>query len=509
MKSFSTYRVLIVDDVKADVDVLVQSLRDEYKLSVALDGESALEIARRVKPDLILLDVQMSGMDGYEVCRRLAASEVTRGIPVILQTSLTDAEDEAQGLALGAVDYVTKPFNPTLLRARVRNHIELKRHRDDLERLVRERTLELQRTQTVMIESLGTLAECRDPETGGHIKRTQAYVKALALQLRRNPKFAAQLNDDYVELLHLSAPLHDVGKLGVRDDILFKPGKLEDSEFAQMKRHTAFGEEALRITEEKLGRSSFLSMARDIAYTHQERWDGSGYPRGLKGDEIPLSGRLMALADVYDALISKRVYKPPVPHAEAVEVIRNGAGTHFDPDLVEAFMAVCETFRNVALTYADCDEERVMLGGVSAGTMVKGRSFLVVEDQDVIREIMRSQLASAGAWVRGAADGQEAYEAYRLSPCEVVLTDIEMPRMDGYALVAAIRALPDAGGRPIVLAITARDFDMNERKARECGFDGYMLKPLELPVLEAKLAALAKKAQARSISEAGLMGKSQ
>lgn len=495
MKDLSDCRVLIVDDVKVNVDVLVQALRSDFKLSVAMDGENALAIARKTKPDLILLDVSMPGMDGYEVCRRLMSDEATRHIPVILQTSLSDAQDEAKGLALGAVDYITKPFNTELLRARVRNHLELKRHRDDLERLVQERTRELQRTQTVMIESLATLAEYRDPETGGHIKRTQAYVKALAQCLRRNPQYAPRLTDEYIELLRISAPLHDVGKLSVPDSVLLKPGKLDDAEFKQMKRHTAFGDEALRISEEKLGQGTFLHTAREIAYTHHEKWDGSGYPQGLKKDEIPLSGRLMALADVYDALISKRVYKPPMPHEEAVVVIRAGSGTHFDPDLVEAFLSIHETFRNIALTYADCDEEREMLGGVPAGTAMRARTFLVVDDTEVIREIMQSQLAAAGCTVAVAANGREAYETFRRRPSDVVLTDIEMPEMDGCALVGAIRALDNAGRRPIVLAITASDFDLNEQEARERGFDGYMLKPLDLTVLETKLAILTKGAE--------------
>jgi putative two-component system response regulator len=494
VKSRAECRILIVDDVKANVDLLVELLRNDYKLSVAMNGETALAIARKTRPDLILLDVSMPGMDGYEVCRRLAADEETRGIPVILQTSRTDAEDEARGLALGAVDYIIKPFHPELLRARVRNHLELKRHRDDLEALVEERTRELQRTQTVMIESLGTLAEYRDPETGGHIQRTQAYVKALALHLRRNPKFAAGLTDEYIELLRISAPLHDVGKLGVPDSVLLKPGRLEEAEFEMMKRHTVFGHEALRITEEKLGQGTFLRVAREIAYSHQEKWDGSGYPRGLKGEDIPLCGRLMALADVYDALISKRAYKSPWPHEKAVEEIRRCGGTHFDPDVVGAFLEIQETFRNIALTYADFDEEREALGGVRAGSLIRAKTFLVVDDVEVVREIMRSQLAAAGAEVETAANGREAYELFRQRPRDVVLTDIEMPEMDGYALVQALRAPGPATRRPVVLAITASDFDLNEREARERGFDGYMLKPLDLAILEIKLATLARSA---------------
>ena len=495
MRVLSESRILIVDDVKANVDLLVQVLRHNYKLSVAMDGDSALAIARKARPDLILLDVSMPGMDGYEVCRILMADESTRDIPVILQTALADAEDEAKGLALGAVDYITKPFHPELLRARVRNHIELKRHRDDLERLVQERTRELLRTQTVMIESLGTLAEFRDPETGGHVKRTQAYMKALAMHLRQSRRYLPLLTDEYIELLRISAPLHDVGKLGVPDGVLLKPGKLTDAEFALVKQHTIFGNDALRISEDKLGRGTFLHTAREIAYTHHEKWNGSGYPQGLKKDEIPLSGRLMAIADAYDALISKRVYKPPMRHERAVEIIRAGRGSHFDPDLVDAFLAIHETFRNIALTYADCDEERRMLGNVLAGTATQARSFLIVEDNEVDREIMQSQLVAAGCRVDVAANGRAACATFRRRPCDVVLTDIEMPEMDGYALAEALRTMENARRHLIILAITASDFDLNEQNSHGRGFDGYMLKPLDLAVLETKLATLLKGAE--------------
>ena len=356
MKSQAECRILIVDDVKANVDLLVELLRNDYKLSVAMNGETALAIARKTRPDLILLDVSMPGMDGYEVCRRLAADGETRGIPVILQTSRTDAEDEARGLALGAVDYIIKPFHPELLRARVRNHLELKRHRDDLEALVEERTRELQRTQTVMIESLGTLAEYRDPETGGHIKRTQAYVKALALHLRRNPKFAAGLTDEYIELLRISAPLHDVGKLGVPDSVLLKPGRLEEAEFEMMKRHTVFGHEALRITEEKLGQGTFLRVAREIAYSHQEKWDGSGYPDGLAQAEIPLPARMMAVVDVYDAIRSTRPYKKAQPHEQAAAFLHECRGRHFDPKIVDVFLSCDAEVQSIRYQWNDSNE---------------------------------------------------------------------------------------------------------------------------------------------------------
>ena len=407
-----------------------------YKLLIAKSGKSALEIVRKAHPDLVLLDIMMPEMDGYEVCRRLKSAEETRHIPVIFLTAMADAEDEAKGLALGAVDYITKPINPELVRARVQNHLELKRHRDHLEQLVRVKTREVQLTQAVMIESLATLAEYRDPETGGHIKRTQNYVKALAVKLKGHPRFRDLLDEQTIELLYLSAPLHDMGKVGVRDHILLKPGRLEDAEFAEMKKHTLFGEEALRITEQKLGQSTFLRHAREIAGSHQEKWDGSGYPRGLTGEAIPVSGRLMALADVYDALISKRVYKPPFPHAKAVQIIQEGRGTHFDPDVVEAFLALEDTFRNIALTFADCDEEREALGGAHpAGTCgAAGRviRILVAEDNPINREIMLSQLTGLGHTVDTADDGREALRSYQAGQFDLVLTDIEMPEMDGY-----------------------------------------------------------------------------
>ena len=486
-------KILLVDDNTANLQVLRENLEGlGYKLLIAKNGKSALEIVQKARPDLILLDIMMPEMDGYEVCRRLKGVDETRHIPVIFLTAMADAEDEAKGLALGAVDYITKPINPELVRARVRNHLELKRHQDRLEDLVRMKTREVQLTQAVMIESLATLAEYRDPETGGHIKRTQNYVKALAVHLKDHVGFQNLLGEETIELLYLSAPLHDVGKVGVRDHILLKAGRLDDAEFEQMKRHTLFGEEALRRTEQKLGKSTFLQLAREIAATHQEKWDGSGYPGGLKGTEIPVSGRLMALADVYDALISKRIYKPPMPHEKAVEIIREGRGTHFDPDVVDAFLALEDTFRNIALTFADCDEERQALSGAKAAAgCPEGRvtRVLLAEDNPINREIMLSQLAALGYNADEAASGKEALQRYRTGKYDLVLTDIEMPEMDGYGLARQIRELEEAAGRRTpILAITASDFDLDKGKARAAGFDGYMLKPLDPKVLAKKLA---------------------
>ncbi|MFO7751637.1 MAG: response regulator [Desulfobacteraceae bacterium] len=354
-------RILVVDDSPSNIDVILEVLEELYVVIVATNGAEALSIVKKNRPDLILLDIMMPDMNGYEVINLLKADERTNDIPVIFLTALDEVNDEVKGLDMGAVDYVVKPFSPKLLKRRVQNHIALKNHRDHLESLVSERTRMLNLTQDVTIESLGNLAEYRDQETGGHIKRTKNYVRALALGLREKKKYAKEMSDSHIELLTKSAPLHDIGKVGVPDSILMKPGKLTAREFEEMKEHTVYGRDIIRASEKNLGEDSFLSLARKIAYSHHEKWDGSGYPQGLIAEDIPLSGRIMAVADVYDALISKRVYKPPFPHKKAVEIIRKDRGGHFDPDVTDVFLQMEEQFRKIALEYADFDEEREML----------------------------------------------------------------------------------------------------------------------------------------------------
>ena len=348
-------RVLVVDDTETNVDLLVGMLDEVYDVRVATDGAGALEAVAEEKPDMILLDVMMPGMDGYEVCRRLKASPETRDIPVIFLTAMTGENDEARGLALGAVDYIAKPFSPELVKSRVNNQIELKRYRDRLEDLVRERTSELAATQEVAIYCLASLTETRDPETGGHILRTQRYVRTLAERLRWRPAYGSALDGATVDLLYKSAPLHDIGKVGVPDAILRKPGKLTPEEFEEMKKHTVYGMQALRVAEKRLGTNSFMRLAAEIAYSHHEKWDGTGYPRALHGADIPVSGRIMALADVYDALVSRRVYKEPFTHEHALSLVAEGRGTSFDPEMVDCFLGMEDDIRAIAREYPDDD----------------------------------------------------------------------------------------------------------------------------------------------------------
>ncbi len=359
--------ILVVDDTPENLLLMRDLLKDSYQIRVANGGDRALKLAAsEPPPDLILLDIMMPGIDGYEVCRRLKADPLTREIPVVFLTAKSDTEDEKRGLELGAVDYITKPISPPIVLARVKLHLALKSHADFLrdkseflEAEVARRTREVMAIQDVTIMVMASLAETRDSDTGNHIRRTQNYVKALAQHLSTHPKFAAQLTDHHIDMLFKSAPLHDIGKVGIPDRILLKPGKLTPEEFEVMKTHTTLGFEAIQHAESQLHMHvAFLSTAKEIALSHQEKWDGSGYPQGLAGDAIPLSARLMAVADVYDALISRRVYKAPMSHEQAVAIIEQGRGQHFDPDITDAFLALQDTFHAIAARYADSDDDR-------------------------------------------------------------------------------------------------------------------------------------------------------
>lgn len=358
--------ILVVDDTPDNLAVLSSLLKDDYRVKVASNGEKALKIAAGDNPpDLILLDIMMPGLDGYEVCRRLKADPRTHYIPVIFLTAKSEIDAEKMGLELGAVDYITKPISPPIVLARVKTHLELKattdflRDKNDfLEKEVAKRTEEVMAIQDVTILAMASLAETRDLETGNHIRRTQFYVKALAAKLRTHPHFATRLDDYTINMLFKSAPLHDIGKVGIPDHILLKPGRLVPEEFEVMKTHTTLGREAIEHAERSLGaKVEFLTMAKEIAHSHQEKWDGSGYPLGLSGDAIPLSARLMAVADVYDALISRRVYKEGMSHDKAVSIIVEGRGKHFDPDIVDAFLEIQDTFRSIAQEHIDSDSD--------------------------------------------------------------------------------------------------------------------------------------------------------
>ena len=358
--------ILVVDDTPDNLTLVNNLLKDRYRVRVAINGSKALKIAfSESPPDLVLLDVMMPGMDGFEVCRQLREHPATQSIPIIFLTAKSEMEDERKGLILGASDYITKPISPPILEARVRIHLLSKMHADFmadktayLESEVARRTRELSAIQDVTIQALASLAETRDSDTGNHIRRTQFYVRALTQNLKNHPRFSAYLTEQTMHSLFRSAPLHDIGKVGIPDRILLKPGRLDADEFTIMKTHAQLGRDALQAAENSLQlKVEFLAIAKEISYSHHEKWDGSGYPQQLSNDAIPISGRLMALADVYDALICRRVYKNAMPHEQAVAIILEGKGRHFDPDIVDAFIAIQTEFQDIAHKYADSDAD--------------------------------------------------------------------------------------------------------------------------------------------------------
>jgi len=327
--------ILVVDDVPDNIDVLNGLLNTDFKVKAALNGERALKIAGgKGKPDMILLDIMMPDMDGYEVCRRLKADPETSTIPVIFVTAKDQTESEEKGLALGAVDYITKPINPAIVKARVRTHLALYDQNRELARQVRERTCEVEDTRLQIIQHLGRAAEYKDDQTGMHVIRMSHYAKLIAR--------AYSDNEEWVELVFNAAPMHDVGKIGIPDNILRKPGKLDAEEWNKMQTHAEIGAQIIGDHTAPL-----LKLSRIIALSHHEKWDGSGYPYGIAGEDIALEGRIVAIADVFDALTSERPYKKAWTVEDAVQLIEENSGSHFDPSLVPLFLNVLPGIKEI------------------------------------------------------------------------------------------------------------------------------------------------------------------
>ena len=355
--------ILIVDDVAANLAVLGDLLHGAgYQVKAATSGRAALRYAvQEPQPALILLDVMMPEMDGYQVLATLRKDPATAGIPVIFLTALDNARDEERGFQHGAADYIAKPIKPDVVLARVRNQLLariagnwLRDQNTALEAEVARRMEENELIQATSIRALAHLAETRDPETGNHILRTQGYVRLLAIKLQRHPRFADTLSDAYIKMLADSAPLHDIGKVGIPDSILQKPGKLTPEEWEVMKTHSKLGSDAIEQAERDMARPvEFLVLAKEVARWHHERWDGRGYPDGLIADAIPISARLMTIADVFDALISKRVYKEPMPIDKVREIISSERGKQFDADVTDVFLVSFSEFAAIAEAHND------------------------------------------------------------------------------------------------------------------------------------------------------------
>jgi len=351
--------IIMVDDSHANLQIGRNTLSEKYAVATASSAKRLFSILESNAPALILLDVDMPEINGYEAIKILKAKPETQDIPVIFLTARAGSDDELTGLSLGAIDYITKPFQPPLLLKRIEVHLlvgaqrkklekqaaELKDFNDNLQKMVDEKTESILDLQNAMLKTIAELIECRDNITGGHIERTQRAIKILVEAMAKDSVYSEETKGWNIDLLLQSCQLHDVGKLSINDSIIKKPGKLNEEEFNDMKNHVTFGKQIIEKIETLANESNFLRYAKIFATCHHEKWDGTGYPLGLKEQEIPLLGRVMALADVYDALVSVRPYKKSYTHEEAVEIIKKGSGTQFDPTLVEVFIQSAEQLR--------------------------------------------------------------------------------------------------------------------------------------------------------------------
>jgi putative two-component system response regulator len=365
MISHFTANVMIVDDTPANLRLLSDMLKNRgFTPRPVPSGKLALQAMEIEPPDLVLLDVTMPEMDGYEVCRILKADQKLMHIPIIFISALTESFDKVKAFSSGGVDYITKPFQIDEVYARIENHLGLRwlqvEHENtihNLEDLVKQQVKQISDSQVATIFALAKLAESRDDETGKHLERVRVFCKMLSTHLFDHSDYASQISPGFIENIYHASPLHDIGKVGIPDRILLKPAKLTPEEFVVMKQHTILGAQTMQAVAEQYPHNPLINMGIDIARSHHEHWDGSGYPDGLLGDAIPLSARIMAVADVYDALRSKRVYKSAFPHVEAYEIILKGGGLHFDPQVVEAFFALRNVFDSI---YEKLKEKRAI-----------------------------------------------------------------------------------------------------------------------------------------------------
>ena len=364
--------ILAVDDSPENIEIIKQSLTPEYQVKAAVRGELALEIARQQRVDLILLDIRMPGMDGYEVCQRLKEDPDTAQIPIIFLTGQDTMSDEALGLQMGAVDFIIKPINPPILKARLQTHLalnsarkKLEKHNNYLEELVEEKVAEIADSRMALIYALARLAESRDEETGEHLIRTQKYCWLLVNKLKEKGGYCQEINDSYCKNISIATPLHDIGKVGIPDSILLKPGKLSAEEFERVKNHTLIGYDIIEEIQQMYADNTLLQVGANIVLYHHEKWNGSGYPEGLSGQDIPLEARIMAIADVYDALRSERPYKDAFSPAKSSKIIQEDRGSHFDPLLVDCFLELESEFAKISSekeTMVNFSQEITLIG---------------------------------------------------------------------------------------------------------------------------------------------------
>ena len=347
--------IFLVDDNIVNLNTGKTALQHKYTVITVPSGEKLLLSLKKLKPDLILLDIDMPGMSGYDVIKGLKLNPETIDIPVIFLTGKNETEDELLGLSLGAVDYITKPFSQSLLLKRVELHLLLQAQKralrelnDNLLEIVNERISDISALQNAIIVWAAEVIEFRDEETGHHVDRVQKYLQILLNEMEKTERYTDEIASWDIDAFLKSALLHDVGKIKIRDDILLKPSRLSDEELVNMQLHSLYGKRLLESLQDKVPNQTFLEYAKILAHRHHEKWDGTGYPDGLKGEQIPLQARMMSLADVYDALISNRPYKEALTHDEAMRIIAGGRGTQFDPDLTDLFISLSDQIKMVS-----------------------------------------------------------------------------------------------------------------------------------------------------------------
>ncbi len=349
--------ILIIDDVRLNLAAAKDVLKDEYNLYEAMSANEGFEKLEKITPDLILLDINMPGMDGYEMLEKMKKSRRLGKIPVIFLTAENRASSEVRGFDLGAVDFITKPFVSTVMKRRIKTQLELSAYRDSLENMVAEKVVENEKLQDMLSVGFAELVESRDGITGGHIKNTSIYFDEFIDRLKCVPRYKEEMTEEYVKAAKRAAPLHDIGKIGINDNVLRKQSSLGKSEMNYMKTHSELGAATFhKIRTMMFPDNEFLKIAEDIAMYHHERWDGKGYPIGLKEDQIPLGARIMSIVDVYDALTSRRPYKEPYSHEKSMAIIVEGRGTQFDPELVDEFV-------NISGVIKECLMNKIMMKG--------------------------------------------------------------------------------------------------------------------------------------------------
>lgn len=344
--------VLIIDDSGINLRTAKEALDDYYNVVTANSCKMALRYLEKHTPDIILLDIQMPEVDGFETLKAIRSLPQTEDTPIIFLTAQDNVADEIHGLELGAVDYIHKPLQPQIMRMRIRTQLDLAHYQDHLEEIIMQKTEQVARVETALVASLNDLLEIRDGMTGSHVRRTAKYFEILLNALDKAHTFPDAITPDYKVRLLRGAPLHDLGKVGISDNTLLKPSRLSPEEMEFMRQHSTFGGQALTHAVEIVGEGSFLSDARDMAYYHHEKWDGSGYPKGLAGEDIPLSARILAVADVYDALTSQRSYKDAFSHEKAVSILLDEDGTSFDPRIMQVFRQITDEFAQAKASFS-------------------------------------------------------------------------------------------------------------------------------------------------------------